>query len=372
MLLLFFAELELPSAKYHKLLCDDDKNLSLTSLVKLPINSCTYDDFTPKCREYKDHIPSSVTLIAFIPPNHFEDVERMFHQLVLSGHSDCINAKACALVKCKDIDPSIRVLALGFQALEYTHSENDPEYALFLLGKAMNVIETEMTSNNSVIMKARIHRHYTIALRKQGKLDEALHHIKSAKKLYLTAQAPPYDYANLLCEHAAILEMKHKEDMHSSVKEEIGNLWEGGVHHIVLSKDYQFPTVVFVICARQAMFHMKAWSGTPQSELSRPTPPNLLKAEKCLQKCAEIKTSQHQPSGYKVTFNLAYSYLRFWQDNLTEALAYTKSALRHYEDCQRKSERTAATIYGRLQWLQSCIPDQMTLSGKDTLIQVLN
>ncbi len=340
---------------------------------------CADDNHTPSDRDLcaysacGDDIPSSVPLIAFIPPEHFEDVEKMFHKLLLSGRPECINEKVEKLVQCKDMDPSIRVLALGFQALEHTHSENNLKYALCLLEEAMKVIGTEMKdSNNLVIMEARIHRHYTIAYRKKGNLERALHHIRCAKKLYLTAQAPPYDYANLLCEHAAILETIHKEDTSSGVKELIGKLWEDGAKHIVLSKDYQFPTVVYVICARQAMFHMKAWSGKPQSQVARPNPQDLRYAEMCLQRCAEIKTNQHQPSAYKVAFNVAYSFLRFWQGHTTEALAFTNSAMSHYKVCQRKSERTAAMLHERLRWLQSLIPVQVSQSVKDVLVEILH
>lgn len=275
------------------------------------------------------------------------------------------------LVNSSEMDPSIKVLALGFHALEHIHGLNDPQSAMELLDKAMGVIRTEMDSNNAVTMKARILRHYTIAFRRQNYLELALDNVKRAKQLYETAQAPPYDYANLICEHAAILEMLHKTNMHPDIEQEIGTLWEIGASQIVRAKAYQFPTVVFVIRARQAMFHMKAWAGMPQSELVQPNPHQLRKAEECLQLCGEFKTS-YQPSGYKVQFNIAYSYLRFWQGKSTEAIAHTKAAIRHYKDCQRVDEQVVARMKDRLQWLQSLTPDHPLQSKNDVLLQVLS
>ena len=211
-----------------------------------------------------------------------------------------------------------------------------------------------------------------IAFRKQGLPETALDCIHSAKQLYLTAQAPPYDYANLLCEQAAILEMIHKDDMCESVEEDIAQLWKHGAQQIVLSKEYQTPTVVCVIHARHAMFCMKAWAGVPQSELVQPKAQDLRKAEKCLQQCSEIKTGQYQPSVYKVTLNVAYSYLRLWQGNITEAYAYTKAAMRHYKDCQHSNKHTEKVLDERLQWLQSLLPNHESYSEYDLLVEVLH
>ena len=82
-----------PSPKCQKLSC---KNASQTQ-SKLSNNKHAYDISTLKAQDNaftKESLPSSVHLIAFDPPDHFETIEKMFHQLLLSGHSDRLIEKA--------------------------------------------------------------------------------------------------------------------------------------------------------------------------------------------------------------------------------------------------------------------------------------